>query len=164
VTIESAPPCHAQSADAPFRDLGSRLFALGLRPASSVPLALVAGACIPLTVVTGGPSLCPFKVITGLPCPGCGLTRSVVALLHGELMTSVYFHPLGTPLVLFLVVLALIDAWGWRQSSRPGRARLPASWLPERVMRTPAPWIAIGALAVVWLVRLPLYVLGAWTF
>jgi hypothetical protein len=40
----------------------------------------------------------------------------------------------------------------------------PPSWLIEKVMMTPAPWIAIAAIAIVWLVRLPLYVVGAWTF
>jgi hypothetical protein len=122
------------------------------------------GACIPVAWDTSGPSFCPFKVLTGLPCPGCGLTRSSVTLLHGDLGTSLYFHPLGLPLVLMLVTLALVDGWAWWRSSRPGQLRLPASWLPERVMLTPVPWVAVGALTLVWLIRLPLYVLGTWTF
>jgi hypothetical protein len=34
----------------------------------------------------------------------------------------------------------------------------------ERIFVSPAPWIAIAALAIVWVVRLPLYLLGTWTF
>src|SRR4051794_22012477 len=127
-------------------------------------MGLLVGAAIPLHWLTAGPSLCPFKVLTGLPCPGCGLTRSTVALLHGDLSTSLYFHPLGAPMVAALMVLAVIDAWVWWRGSRAGAIRRPASWLTERVMLTPAPWVAIAALVLVWLVRLPLYVTGVWTF
>jgi hypothetical protein len=140
------------------------MFGLGLRPAVSVPLALVVCACIPISWVTTAPSFCPFKVLTGLPCPGCGMTRSVVTLMHGDLATSVYFHPLGIAMVVLAASLALVDAWAWSRSARAGRRRLPSSWLPERVMLSPAPWVAVAALTVVWLIRLPLYVLGTWTF
>jgi Protein of unknown function (DUF2752) len=30
------------------------------------------------------PAFCLFKAATGIPCPGCGVTRSIVALLHGD--------------------------------------------------------------------------------
>lgn len=162
VPTASARPSRAT--DDPLGGIFLRLLALGLRPATSVPVALLIGACVPVAWLTGGPQLCPFKLILGLPCPGCGMTRSVVTLLHGDPAASLYFHPLGLPLVLFLVGLALVDGWAWWRSSRYGQRPLPASWLPERVMLTPTPWVAIGVLSLVWLIRLPLYVLGAWTF
>jgi hypothetical protein len=140
------------------------MLSFGLRPATAVPVLLLIGACIPLSLVTSGPSLCPFKLMTGLPCPGCGMTRSVVALLHGDITTSTYYHPLGAPLVLAALALAIVDAVFWWRDARSGDVARPASWLLERVMMTSAPWVAIGALAVVWLIRLPLYVLGTWTF
>jgi len=67
--VMTASACPAPPVDDPLRGLILRLFALGLRPASSLPLALLVGACIPVAWVTGGPSFCPFKVLTGLPCP-----------------------------------------------------------------------------------------------
>lgn len=142
----------------------ARLLGVALRPATVVALGLLAGALVPLGWLTSTPSFCPFKVTTGLPCPGCGLTRSAVALLHGDLSTSVFFHPLGGPLLAAMLAVALIDAWVWfRRRGQPGGAPGP-SWLLDRLARTPAPWVAIGALAVVWLVRLPLYVGGVWVF
>ncbi len=37
---------------------------------------------------------CGFRKLTGLYCPGCGGTRSVVALAKGQFLTSLYYHPL----------------------------------------------------------------------
>ena len=53
------------------------------------------------------PSACIFKNITGVPCPGCGLTRSGVALLKGQWQKSLYFHALLLP-VLSLMGLSVI--------------------------------------------------------
>ncbi|MCI9570502.1 MAG: DUF2752 domain-containing protein [Lachnospiraceae bacterium] len=36
---------------------------------------------------------CLFHEITGLYCPGCGGTRAFKALLRGELLLSVLYHP-----------------------------------------------------------------------
>lgn len=41
------------------------------------------------------PQVCVFKNLTGLPCPGCGLSRSMVAAMHGELEMSLAHHRLG---------------------------------------------------------------------
>src|SRR4051812_16948199 len=38
--------------------------------------------------------LCPFAILTRHPCPGCGLTRGTLALLHGHLGEALRFHPL----------------------------------------------------------------------
>jgi hypothetical protein len=54
-------------------------------------------------------SLCPFKMITGMPCPGCGITKSLIFLYHGELTQSISYHLFGLPLVLFcLISLAIL--------------------------------------------------------
>jgi hypothetical protein len=39
--------------------------------------------------------ICPFLTVTGLPCPFCGLTRSLLSLLQGELLKAFWYHPLG---------------------------------------------------------------------
>lgn len=45
---------------------------------------------------------CLFHLLTGLYCPGCGGTRSVIYLAHGQIVTSFVYHPF----VLYAVAAA----------------------------------------------------------
>nr|WP_109608944.1 DUF2752 domain-containing protein [Mucilaginibacter oryzae] len=36
---------------------------------------------------------CPFKKLTGIDCPGCGMQRAVIALLKGEIYNSFKYYP-----------------------------------------------------------------------
>ena len=37
---------------------------------------------------------CPFHLLTGLHCPGCGSTRALHALLHGRIREAFGYNPL----------------------------------------------------------------------
>jgi hypothetical protein len=43
---------------------------------------------------------CVFKGLTGIPCPTCGATRSVVHLSHGDIAAALFMNPLS---VLFMI-------------------------------------------------------------
>jgi len=58
--------------------------------------------------IADGPVVCPFRLLTGLPCPGCGLTRAWVYLAHGQWGDSFVANPFG--IVLVALVLALVVA------------------------------------------------------
>jgi hypothetical protein len=49
--------------------------------------------------------ICGVKFFIGLDCPGCGLTRSFAALMHGHLRESIDFHPLGLVIALWLAYM-----------------------------------------------------------
>jgi hypothetical protein len=53
-----------------------------------------------------GFDLCWFKVTSGLPCPGCGLTRSLTNVSHLELGTALRYHPFGIVIWLLAAFLA----------------------------------------------------------
>jgi hypothetical protein len=53
-------------------------------------------------------SLCPFKMLTGFPCPGCGITKSLVYFYEGDLNKSLYYHILGPFVVLFCIVTIFV--------------------------------------------------------
>lgn len=55
-------------------------------------------------------SVCGFKNLTGLPCPGCGLTHSFCALGKGEVTDALAFNLLGPPLFLALMLLWIRSA------------------------------------------------------
>ena len=39
---------------------------------------------------------CPFKVLTGWPCPACGITRAALALGRFEVVEALTLYPLQT--------------------------------------------------------------------
>lgn len=46
---------------------------------------------------------CPFLMLTGLKCPGCGTQRAIHALLHGDVLSALHFNallPVSIPLLL----------------------------------------------------------------
>jgi hypothetical protein len=49
------------------------------------------------------PTLCPFKLATGLPCPACGATRSLELLMAGDIAGSAALNPVGILLGLALL-------------------------------------------------------------
>jgi len=53
-----------------------------------------------------GPVLCPFRLITGGPCPVCGLTRAVGHALSGDVRCSRGQHRLGPVVAAGLLVVA----------------------------------------------------------
>jgi hypothetical protein len=50
---------------------------------------------------------CPFHAMTGLNCPGCGMTRGFNALFHGELLTALHFNALLPFFFLFFSYFGL---------------------------------------------------------
>jgi len=49
-------------------------------------------------------AFCPMVIVTGLPCPGCGVTRSIFYLLTGQLSKSFAFSP-------FAIFWVLLGIW-----------------------------------------------------
>jgi hypothetical protein len=91
--------------------------------------------------------VCALRARYGLPCPTCGLTRSVVMSLHGEIGRAWRMAPVGPVVVLGLIAFALamlgVAFFEWTRA--PQRAAQVQWWI-----RKGAAIYAVGAL-VVWL-------------
>ncbi|MBK8608674.1 MAG: DUF2752 domain-containing protein [Chitinophagaceae bacterium] len=60
---------------------------------------------------------CLFKAMTHIDCPGCGLQRSAIALIRGDMMQSLHFYPALIPMLLFFTLLLLKNKF--RFANRP---------------------------------------------
>lgn len=61
---------------------------------------------------------CPSILLFGRPCPGCGLTTSFTATLHGQLATAWTAHPFGPFLYLIFTLSALASMYGYIKQRR----------------------------------------------
>ena len=50
---------------------------------------------------------CPFRQITGVPCPSCFLTRSTCLAFQGDLENSFRMHIFGPFIALFLIIWSI---------------------------------------------------------
>lgn len=49
-------------------------------------------------------STCPVVMLTGFPCPGCGLTRAGMALLHFRFAEAFHIHPMIYPIAVLVLI------------------------------------------------------------
>lgn len=48
---------------------------------------------------------CPLEQVIGIPCPGCNMLSALYHLLHGDIQTAMFFHPL----IIIFCIYALIE-------------------------------------------------------
>jgi hypothetical protein len=99
-----------------------------------------------------GLALCPFQRITHLPCPGCGMTRALLALVQGDPCRALAIHPLSP------VAAALLCGW-WVNNLLLAWGRPRALKVPDRVTRLW--WVALVIALALWVARLSGYLGGA---
>jgi hypothetical protein len=89
--------------------------------------------------VLGGVVWCPFKALTGIPCPGCGGLRAFDLLLRGRVADALWMNPLSVAVMLFLVASGV-----WLMVDIVLGSR---SWLDFIQKKYPA-WVAFAAAAM----------------
>lgn len=83
----------------------------GRKVALGVAVALA--VCLVLAFVDPTSALwpfhCPFKLITGLQCPGCGFQRALHALLQGDVAAAARYNFFFLYAIPYLLVIILSD-------------------------------------------------------
>ena len=82
---------------------------------------------------------CPYLSLTGLACPGCGLTRSMHALLHGNVAQAFSWNPW-----IFVAAPVAIVFGGLGRSADQARAAR---------QRTVLAWIVLALTLLFWMWR-----------
>lgn len=77
---------------------------------------------IPTSWLEGRPSICPIRGVLGVPCPGCGMVRSLSCLAHGHVQRAWQYNRL-------VVLVAPLLAYVWGKSLLT--SFLPLSALPK---------------------------------
>ena len=113
---------------------------------ASVAAVALAGAWVVYTFAPASYGFyprCPFHLLTGLQCPGCGSTRALHQLLHGNVGAAFRLNPM----LFALIPLALFSAPSFL------RGRTPAF-----IMKPWFAWAAFFVLTGYWIVRnTPIY-------
>ncbi|MBC7640256.1 MAG: DUF2752 domain-containing protein [Rhodoferax sp.] len=120
-----------------------------MRASARAPLAVLAAAGAALAYVgavdperPGHYPGCPFLLVTGWFCPGCGSLRALHALAHGDLTTAVARNPLAVCAVGVL-------PWVWLQWLRHGRSsRSTPTVVPASVV-----WGVVAAVSLFGVLR-----------
>ncbi|MBI2722741.1 MAG: DUF2752 domain-containing protein [Bacteroidetes bacterium] len=61
---------------------------------------------------------CSIKNFTGFDCPGCGMQRAFVALLKGDILSSLNFNPSLLPFLLTLLYVTLHLSFNFKNGAR----------------------------------------------
>ncbi|NIL97848.1 MAG: DUF2752 domain-containing protein [Planctomycetales bacterium] len=94
------------------------------------------------------PAACVWKSLWGTNCPGCGLTRSFVALTHADLAAAWRYNPAGTlifAIAMYQIPFRSVQLW------RLARGRADRRHRPWTIHL--AVWATVTALIVQWLWR-----------
>jgi hypothetical protein len=110
--------------------------------------AYATGIAALAAVLGSGLIRCPFAAMTHTPCPGCGSTRAVLALLHLHFGEALRFNP-SAPIVAICV--GVLVAEGLWMVLRDGHAQ-------ELALRGPGRW-ALTGLVVAVVLQFPIWAL-----
>jgi hypothetical protein len=78
---------------------------------------------------TGFFPLCPFRLLTGITCPGCGSTRALHQLLHGHVQAAFMLNPLFVIALPFLCYALLRHSAFAFKGRTPKPNALPAAYI-----------------------------------
>ena len=66
---------------------------------------------------------CPVLWITGVSCPGCGITRACLSLIRFDLESAIYYNP-----SVFVVILAAVLLFFSKKKTTKNRILLTAAF------------------------------------
>ena len=115
---------------------------------TATALGLVSSAQIVLTTLHLPGLPCPFLRVTGIPCPGCGLSRACAAMITGDPQLSLRMHAFALPILIGVATLLLSAVL-----PAPKRMKMSSSFARFEGT-TGLTFVVMAALLIYWLGRL----------
>jgi hypothetical protein len=92
------------------------------RPAIAAGALLIAlGIVVAALAARPGPVTCPFRLVTGFPCPTCGMVRATRHVMHGEFAAAWQTNPLdafsllvAAPATVVMLLANRLGRWAMR--------------------------------------------------
>jgi len=91
--------------------------------------ALLAGGAALAVLPVHAPLTCPLRAVTGVPCPLCGMTTSVVETVRLDVADALAANPGGVVAVVAALVVLTLRPRSIRIPAPLVYAALAASWL-----------------------------------
>src|ERR1035437_1913257 len=88
--------------------------------------------------------VCLFKRITGIPCPSCGSTRSVLSLVKGDVLGALFWNPFG---FILMAIMIISPIWILCDIIRKKETLFQAYTNSEKFLQRK--WVAITAILIV---------------
>ena len=127
--------CHPEDCDR-RRSVVTRSMVVPLVPLRWLVLGCVGLAVFGIVLPFSPIPPCPLLTMTGVPCPMCGMTRSVRSLMRLDAGGALRFQPFGV--VAFLGGLVILSLWALPRTRSIDAVRVPvmvvfaaflASWI-----------------------------------
>jgi len=89
-------------------------------------------------------TLCVIKQVTNVPCPSCGTTRSVIAMIKGDFASSFQWNPLGwlVGTMMFIIPIWITFDLIFKKGSFMYTYQTTENWFKSK-------WVAGPAIALV---------------
>ena len=109
------------------------------RAAPFIAGGLLLSGCVALAVVdpTHGPTICPFKAVTGLDCPGCGGTRAAHQLFTGHPGAALSYNVLAVVAMPFILWGLFVSLTAMLGGPKRPMFSLSARWTRVALRRHP---------------------------
>lgn len=127
------------------------------RQPDRILISITLGAILVISVIVPRVpkiDLCAFHRITGLPCAGCGMTRSFIAMGHGRIREAFAWHPMGPVLFTTCAILFLIF------TCEAVTKRSWVRWSRKHIIVLAI--IYIICMLLVWCIRISFIIYGRW--
>lgn len=64
------------------------------------------------------PSICLIRRMTGLKCPGCGMSRALLSLIQLDIKAAVEYNLLALPILIYIIYIMICAAVSYIKSGK----------------------------------------------